>query len=68
MDITKSDVRFKAKTQICGSFGNGIAKSIDILVNTVTKAVYYQVINQGVWLYKGPELDEALEIYNNIQK
>ena len=37
MDITKSDVRFKAKTQICGSFGNGIAKSIDFLLILLPK-------------------------------
>ena len=64
--IKKEDLGFDARTQICGMFSNKYNKSIDIIVNTINKRVWYEVKHFGNWVYKGPSLNEVLDIFNKI--
>jgi hypothetical protein len=58
---------FVAKTRLFGCASRGLnPKSIDMLTDAVKKRVWYVVNDSGGGVYAGPDLDEAIEIYNNL--
>lgn len=66
-DITKEMLNgFQGKTRIFGQHGNGVNKSIDMVSDPIEKAIWFELRNRGSMMYIGPSLDEAIEIFNNI--
>ena len=67
--IKREDLEgFTGITRLFGdhSPGDGINQSIDMMTKPGNKAVWFVLTDHKVSVYKGPSLDEAIEIYNRI--
>ena len=57
---------FEAKTRLYGHHGNGVNLSIDIITHPIRKVIWFVLNDNRMDVYTGPDLDTAIEIYNNI--
>ncbi|WP_305910441.1 hypothetical protein Q9L42_021265 (plasmid) [Methylomarinum sp. Ch1-1] len=64
-EVTKDDfLMFFPKARLCGQYGDGKNKAIDVVTDPVGKRVWYEFINSNQVVYTGPDLAEAIEYYN----
>lgn len=57
---------FESVSRLFGHHGKGFNKSIDMITSAVNKRVWYVVNDHRIAIYSGPDLDEAVKIYNFI--
>jgi hypothetical protein len=64
--VTVDDfIGFFPKTRLCGQHGNGKNKCIDVVTDPINKRVWYEFSDHHKVIYEGPELSEAIDLYNN---
>ena len=65
--ISKTDLEdFETITRLAGHHCKGINKSLDMKVNPVNKRIWFEVSDFRTVISAGPELDDAIDTYNNI--
>jgi hypothetical protein len=57
---------FEAKSRLFGQHGKGVNLSIDMLSDPIHKTMYFILNDHGTERYKGPDLKDAVSIYNAI--
>ena len=63
--IYKKDFEgFYPKTRLCGHHGKGVNKAVDVLVDPIEKRVWYEFSSFHRVVYCGPDLDDALRLFN----
>ena len=63
--ICKEDIYgFYPKARMFGEHGKGKNKAIDVVTDPVEKRVWYEFSNNHNVVYCGPDLEEAIELFN----
>lgn len=57
---------FYPKSRCFGCHNKKVNIAIDIVVDPIKKRILYELSQNHKVIYQGPELDDAIEIYNNI--
>jgi hypothetical protein len=73
MKITKIELEqafnsLKMQTELIGERGHGVHKSIELRLTFDKEEIrkHFVVIDHRKGIYYGPSIDEATEIYNNV--
>ena len=68
-DISIDDATdFVARQQLFGCYGGGNHLSIDVLTSVRDKRVWFEFSDRRTVVYSGPDLQEAIDLYNAAQR
>ena len=57
---------YEINQQICGSFGKGNNKAVNVVVNIWNQEQYFIVFENRIEVFRSFELQKALDTYNSI--
>lgn len=67
MKISKEMLNgFQSRVRLFGHHNKTCNKSIDMIADPETKAIWFELKNYGSMMFAGPDLDEAIDIFNKI--
>lgn len=67
MDANREAIEdFKPRSRLFGRHGKGYNKSLDVITFPAISRMYFVVSDHRTEIYTGPDLDEAIDIYNKI--
>lgn len=67
MEATREALEgFYPKTRLFGEHRKGKNKAMDVVCDPVNKRIWYEVSVSHQWVYTGPELDEAISLFNAL--
>lgn len=66
--VSASDLgSFKVKNVLFSHYHcKGVNKSLHVVTDPIEKRVWYELSNSGEKIYTGPDLNTAIDIYNNL--
>ena len=57
---------YEITSQLCGSFGKGNNKFMNVVVNIWNQEQYFIVFNKSIEVFRAFDLRKALDFYNSI--
>ena len=65
--ISKDDLKdFTARTRLFGDHRKGVNLAADVCVDPIEKRIWFELLDHHKWIYKGPSLEYAIDLYNKI--